>query len=185
MRALYNIRKLFTAVSPLLLFANIGMATTPSSSIIGKVFNNDGRSVSLYAVENGRAVKMGFQWPSEDGTFHFNFPLASESIFFVTEGGFVPEQFLHPQYVKPGNTVELKLFNGRLSSDFDSIQVVTANRETLILQRWADIMSPLNSIGRKLNCHEQYFSLYNQVRQQGLDLAEKINTNNAYFNYLF
>jgi thiol-disulfide isomerase/thioredoxin len=166
-----------------LILAKWTMAHT-NSIIRGKVINKEGNSVSLYKVENGEAIKLGFYWPADDGCFFFDLALQSESIFFVAKGGLRGDYFRHTFYMKPGEKIDLQLIDGKRYPDFESCEINPGNIETALLRQWTNMCIPVLQLGRSIDKREEFITRFKELDYEADQLRKKINTNNEYFNRL-
>ncbi len=168
-----------------LLFCSQQVSAKPVNTIVrGKVHNASTQSVSLYKVENGETVKLGFRWPEKDGSFSFDIPLEKESIFFIAKGGGKGGELKYVLYLKPGSISQLNLYSSKTSLEYDSCEMDKENEETVLLQQWNDLFIPLCNAGRILKQRDNFFVLFNEFVSKAERFKKSISTSNNYFNQL-
>ncbi len=114
---------------PGLLVCSQQVSAKPVNTIVrGKVHNQGTSSVSLYKVENGEPVKLGFRWPEKDGSFSFDITLEKETIFFIARGGSKGGDLKYVLYLKPGDIAQLNVYGSNRSLDYDSCKINNRNR---------------------------------------------------------
>jgi len=177
-------RKYYLLIVLLLATSSAIVANGVNTIIKGQVHNAGTQSVSLYKVENGEAIRLGFQWPAKDGSFSFNTPLEKESIFFITKTTGHLGDLKYVLYVKPGVEVSLDLYSNNISIDYDSCRIKEINQETCLLQQWMDLFMPVCRAGRNMQKRESFFLLYDQLKIKAENFKSTIRTSNNFFNKL-
>jgi peroxiredoxin len=173
-------KQLFTVAlcfSSMLAFAGEPIATT----VTCKVYNNTGSAVFLYKVENGEAVSMGFRRPGEMDTCVFSFPMEKEGMYFICKGGAKLPVYNYAIYLKPGDNKSVDIYTSMLPLDFDSCNVQQPNKETIILQTWADLYNDVIMLGRIRAKRDEYIIAYNKLVKQATELKGKMVSTNRYF----
>jgi hypothetical protein len=114
------------------------------TTVTVKIHNNTGNSVSLYKVEYGEPKRLSFRWPVND-TCIFSFPMEKEAVYFLGKTGGKSSEFNYVIYLKPGDNKRVDAYSSKLALDFDSIKIVKANTETVLLQKWTNLFNQLLS----------------------------------------
>jgi thiol-disulfide isomerase/thioredoxin len=176
----------FGIILSLFFACSLQAAAKPINTIVrGKVHNSGTQSISLYKVENGKPVKLGFRRPEKDGSFSFDMPLEKESIFFIGQGGGSKSGDLkYVLYLKPGDIAQLNLYVSRLAIEFDSCVINNKNEETVLLQQWNDLLIPLYKVGQNLKKRDNFIEMYNEIVTKAENFKKAVNTSNKYFNQL-
>ena len=150
-----------------------------------KVHNNGGSSVSLYKVENGEAKRMSFRWPTKNDTCVFNFSLDQEAVFYLGKTGGKGSDHKYVLYLKPGENKWVNAYLTRASIDFDSCKIVKPNAETVLLQKWTNILNDYCVLGSNRGKREQFIAEYDNFIKKAEQLKKKAVLPNKYFNQLF
>lgn len=154
-------------------------------SITVKVHNYSGSSVSLYKVENGEAKRMGFRWPAKNDTCIFKFSLYQEAVFYLGKTGGKGSDHKYVLYLKPGEKKWVNAHISKTSIDFDSCKIVRPNAETVLLQKWTNILNDYCGLGSNRGKREQFITEYNSFIKEADKLKKKAVLPNKYFNQLF
>src|SRR5215207_8465894 len=172
----------------LLLLCNlvvIAYATAQKQTTVTvKIHNNSGNSVSLYKVEYGEPKRLSFRWPVND-TCMFNFPLEKEAVYFLGKTGGKSSDFNHVIYLKPGDNKWIDAYSSKLPLDFDSIKIVKANTETLLLQKWTNLFNQYCQQGINRSNRQQFIEAYGNFAKGAEELKKRAPVTNKYFNRLF
>ncbi|HET9434227.1 MAG TPA: hypothetical protein VFO37_10755, partial [Chitinophagaceae bacterium] len=154
-------------------------------SITVKVHNNSGSSVSLYKVENGEAKRMSFRWPAKNDTCVFNFSLDQEAVFYLARTGGKGSDHKYVLYLKPGENKWVNAYLSKTSIDFDSCKIARPNAETVLLQKWTNILNDYCELGSNRGKREQFIAAYDNFIKKAEQLKKKAVLPNKYFNQLF
>ena len=177
--------RIFIPIFVLLACSQLAIAKPVNTIVRGKVHNAGGQSISLYKVENGKIVKLGFRWPAKDGSFSFDTLLEKESIFFIGQGGGPKSGDLkYVVYLKPGDIIQLNLYASKLALEYDSCEISNKNEETVLLQQWNDLLIPLYKAGRDRTKRENFIMMYDEFVSKAERFKNSVNTSNKYFNQL-
>lgn len=177
--------RIFIPIFVLLACSQLAIAKPVNTTVRGKVHNASTQSISLYKVENGKPVKLGFRWPEKDGSFSFDITLENESIFFIGQGGGSKSGDLkYVLYLKPGDIAQLNLYPNKLALEYDSCQINNMNEETVLLQQWNDLLIPLYKAGSNRTKRENFFVMYDEFVSKAEIFKNSVNTPNKYFNQL-
>ena len=154
-------------------------------SITVKVRNNGGSSVSLYKVENGEAKRMSFRWLTKNDTCVFNFSLAEDAVFYLGKTGGKGSDHKYVLYLKPGENKRVYAYLTKASIDFDSCKIVKPNAETILLQKWTNVLNDYCELGSVRTKREQFIIAYSNFIKEADQLKKKAVLPNKYFNQLF
>jgi peroxiredoxin len=183
MRTINN-KKLLTLIGCFLaLFTYAGEPV--QTTITCKVYNNTGSAVALYKVENGEAVSLGFRRPGELDTCQFSLTLEQEGIYFLQKPGGKGAAYTHVIYLKPGDQKLVHITMHRVKVDFESCNVQSPNQETVILQKWADLLNGVVMLGMNRAKKDEFVVAYNKLVEQAAELKRKSISNKSYFKKIF
>jgi len=155
------------------------------TTVTVKVHNNSGTSVSFYKVENGEAKRMSFRWPKVNDTCVFGFPLEEEGTYYLSKTGGKGSAYHYVVYLKPGENKLVNAYSSKLGLDFDSCKIVNPNAETVLLQKWTNLLNDYCNLGSNRNKREQFITEYDNYVIKGERLKKKAVLANKYFNRLF
>jgi thiol-disulfide isomerase/thioredoxin len=170
-------------LAALMHFASIA---APKNTIVTFKFHNpNGSAISLYKIENGEAVTLGFRRPGINDTCSFSVPVEGEGIYFFSKPGGHSGSFHYVIYLKAGENKCVELYNNRLKVDFDSCKVVAPNHETQYLQAWTNVLNDYCKLGIDRIKRDEFIAAYSNFVKQANELKAKAVTSNRFFNQLF
>lgn len=174
------LKKLFAVVVYCCLGLGSVYAAPVKTTINCTIHGPKGSAVNLYELKDGQAIRLGFQFPDENGNCSFQVKEKKEGIYYFAKAGGKGADYKYVIYLKAGDQKQVDFYLETTSVDYDTAVITNPNAETKVIQDWTNQLNDYSK-SMMLKTEDPYVK-YAAFEKSAIPFLKGNKTGNPYFD---